>query len=72
MLRLSTPRQRVRKESGWASDLQEEYKPLGPPVELPALGSQLRKKKTGSSHYRRPKIILPEEQPEKSQQAEGP
>ena len=56
-------RQRVRRASGWASDLREEYKPLGPPVELPPLGSQLRKKKNiGSSHtYRRPKIILPEE-----------
>ena len=45
-------RQRMRRASGWASDLREEYKPLGPPVELPPLGSQLRKKKNaaGSSY----------------------
>ena len=56
-------RQRMRRASGWASDLREEYKPLGPPVELPPLGSQLRKKKNagGSTPYRRPKIVLPVE-----------
>ena len=64
-------RRRVRQESGWASDLREEYRPLGPPVELPPLGAQLRMKKLGSNHYRRPKIVTPEDpEEERPHQAE--
>ena len=62
-------RQRVRKETGWASDLHKEYKPLGPPLELPALGAQLRKKRSGTTQYRKPQIVLPREEEEKREQA---